>query len=126
MTVPLPTPDGPATTNRPPRVGRSSSGMSPEGASGVEGCLPPALVEQVVLRCRAGAGAAPAGGGLQLFTDLAGAAFAPAGERFEHRRPLHLPAPVVVLPREDISQRDLLRLELCLQLGPPAARLGGL
>src|SRR4029079_19761121 len=112
-------------TGRRARDGSRPS-CRPRGRVDSKDCLPPELVEQVVLLLRAEAADAAAGGDLQLFHDLAGAGLAHGGEGLEDRRDLHLADDVVVLAREDVSQRHLLRFELCLELRAGTARLGGL
>src|SRR5215208_847069 len=123
--APLPTPEGPASTISLPR--RPGCRYPPPLVNGR--CLllfAAELGEQGVLLLGAEA-ADPAGGGdVELLHDLAGADLADPGHALEHARDLHLAHRLVGILGKDGGQAHVAALELRLELGSLAARLGRL
>src|SRR5829696_6567014 len=123
--APLPTPEGPASTISLPR---RPDCWSPPPLVNARCLLLLAaeLGEQGVLLLGAQA-ADPAGGGdVELLHDLAGADLADPGHALEHAGDLHLAHRLVGIFGKDGGQAHVATLELSLELGSLAARLGRL
>src|SRR5215218_9894010 len=122
--APLPTPDGPASTISFPR--RPDCWSPPPPVNGCLLLLAAELGGQGVLLLGAEATDAARGGDVELLHDLAGAHLADPGHALEHAGDLHLPHRLVGVLGEYGGQAHVAALELSLELGSRAARLGRL
>src|SRR5215217_6054043 len=122
--APFPTPDGPASTISLPRRPGCWSPPPPVNAGLL--LLAAELGEQGVLLLGAEATDAARGGDVELLHDLAGPHLADPGHALEHAGDLHLADRLVGVLGQDGGQAHVAALELSLELGSLAARLGRL
>src|SRR5215211_2653152 len=122
--APFPTPDGPARPLSLPRRPGCWSPPPPVNAGLL--LLAAELGEQGVLLLGAEATDAARGGDVELLHDLAGTHLADPGHALEHAGDLHLANGLVGVLGKDGGQAHVAALELGLELGPLAARLGSL
>src|SRR5215217_9000177 len=122
--APFPTPDGPASTISLPRRPGCWSPPPPVNAGLL--LLAAELGEQGVLLLGAQATDPAGGGDVELLHDLTGADLADPGHALEHAGDLHLAHRLVGIFGKDGGQAHVATLELGLELGSLAARLGRL